>query len=65
MHTGSKLAAPSGTELKHNVFEVVDSLKRVLLSSPSRRPPRQLKDLDTWSDQTEVAFYEEGHARRS
>ena len=43
---------------------MVGTLKRSWAVKASRRNPRPLEDIDGWSDQAEVAFYEDNRLSR-
>ena len=43
---------------------MLDSIKRTFSEKAARRMPRPLQDLDGWSDQAEVAFYEDLRSTR-
>ena len=45
--------------------DVIDHVRRVLSAAADRRSTRPLQDLDGWSDQAEVAYYEDCRACRS
>ncbi|WP_237481114.1 hypothetical protein [Lichenibacterium dinghuense] len=65
MRTIAKLAhlGPSGG--RSPLSEVVGHVLRALAAATSdRRPTRPLRDIDEWSDQAEIAFYEDGRAGR-
>ncbi len=63
MKTESKLAHLRDSIQKFQT--VVGSARRALESKIDRLSARPLRDLDGWSDQAEVAFYEECLGRRA
>ncbi len=65
MKTESKLAHLRDSIQKFHIQNVVHSARRALESKIDRLSVRPLRDLDGWSDQAEVAFYEECLGRRA
>lgn len=65
MKSESKLAPVRDTIQKLNLQHVLHSARRVLEHTAQRWSVRPLRDVDGWSDQAEVAFYEECQARRA
>lgn len=65
MRTEAKLAHLAGSDAKSLVLEVVTQVKRAWITKAERRDARPLRDVDGWSDQSEVAFYEEGRGPRA
>jgi hypothetical protein len=65
MRTDSKLAALNGSPLRTPLHDALETLRRALTSRSDRRIARQLRDIDGWSDQSEVAFLEELQGRRA
>lgn len=65
MKTESKLAHLRDSFQKLHLHNVVHSARRALESKIDRLSARPLRDADGWSDQTEVAFYEECLGRRA
>ena len=63
MRTITKLVFPGSNEARQPRGGVLDHVKRALHARADRRIPRPLQDLDTWSDQSEVDYYE--HCRSS
>ena len=64
MRTISKLAHLGLQGGLSPLSDVLDHVKRALIAKADRRPARPLQDLDSWSDQAEVAFYETCKASR-
>ena len=65
MLTIAKLAhlGPSGG--RSPLSDVIDHVRRALAAAaPDRRSTRPLQDIDDWSDQAEVAYYETCRASR-
>ena len=60
-----KLALTKGVIRRLPGAGVIEAARRVFESSADRANPTPLRDLDRWSDQTEVAFYEDLHGRRA
>lgn len=65
MRTETKLAPMRGALQKLHLADVLQSVRRVLDATTDRAIERRLRDIDSWSDQTEVAFYEEACAKRA
>lgn len=65
MKSESKLAHLRDTIQKLHLQDVIHSARRALESTAQRWSARPLRDVDGWSDQAEVAFYEECQARRA
>ena len=65
MRTESKLASLWGVFQKLSLHDVMQSARRVIEATPERGVSRPLRDIDDWSDQSEVAYYEEVLARRA
>lgn len=63
MRFEEKLARSRGTEPRSHVQGVLGSMKRILSRKIDRHAERPLRDIDGWSTQSEVAYYEQGHAR--
>ena len=65
MRSIAKLAHLGTSGGRSPLFDVVGHVRRVLTAAAlDRRPPRPLRDIDDWSDQAEVAYYEDGRAFR-
>ncbi len=64
MRTIAKLAHLGTSGHRASLTDVLDHVRRALAPKTDRRMTRPLQDLDNWSDQAEVAFYEDGHAGR-
>ena len=65
MKSETKLAHLRGSIQKLHISNVIDSARKVLESTVDRLTVRPLRDIDGWSDQAEVAFYEECRGRRA
>ena len=65
MRSQSKLAHLRGTLQKLHIQDVIHSARKVFESKVDRLTIRPLRDVDGWSDQSEVAFYEESAGRRA
>ncbi len=65
MKSESKLAHLRGSLQKFHIQDVIHSARKVLESKVDRLTIRPLRDVDDWSDQAEVAFYEEALGRRA
>ena len=59
MKTDTKLAPMRGVLQKLHLESVVTAARRAIESTLERQGQRPLRDVDGWSDQAEVAFYEE------
>ncbi|HEX4765499.1 MAG TPA: hypothetical protein VH414_04400 [Lichenihabitans sp.] len=59
MKTDTKLAPFRGALQKLHLHAVVTTARRAIESTMERYGQRPLRDVDGWSDQAEVAFYEE------
>lgn len=64
MRTIAKLAHLGTTGGRFPLSDVFDHLRRALNAKADRRPSRPLQDIDGWSDQAEVAYYEGCRASR-
>ncbi|RYB03702.1 hypothetical protein [Lichenibacterium ramalinae] len=64
MRTIAKLAHLGTQGGRFPLLDVIDNVKRVLSAAADRRSTRPLQDLDGWSDQAEVAYYEDCRACR-
>ena len=59
MRTISKLAHLGNTAGRSPLSDVLGHVRRALAAAaPDRRPTRPMQDIDDWSDQAEVAHYE-------
>lgn len=65
MRTETKLASMRGAFQKLNLQDVLQSARRVLEATTERSADRRLREIDGWSDQSEVAYYEEHCGRRA
>ena len=65
MKIESKLALVRGAVRKLPVTGVIDTARRFIESTVERTQTVSLRDIDRWSDQTEVAYYESCHDRRA
>ncbi len=54
-----------GVFQKLHIQDVLQSARRVIEATAEGLMARPLRDIDEWSDQSEVAFYEEGRAGRA
>ena len=59
MRTITKLAPTGFHGQRTSLGDMVGTIKRVCAIKSDRRPQRPLQDIDGWSDQAEVAFYED------
>lgn len=60
MRTIAKLAHLGGQGGRPPLSDILLHVRRALAAAgPDRRPARPLQDIDDWSDQAEVAFYED------
>lgn len=65
MRTIAKLAHLGHSSGRSPLTGVFDHVRRALnAAAPDRRPSRPLQDIDGWSDQAEVAYYEDCRASR-
>ncbi len=60
----AKLAHLGTTGGRAPLSDMLDNVRRALSGAVERRAPRPLQDLDGWSDQAEVAYYETCRAGR-
>ena len=65
MKTDTKLALVRGAIQKLHVQDMILSARRVLEETIERANTRPSRDIDRWSDQAEVAFYEDMQGRRA
>ena len=65
MKTEPKLALVRGALQKLQVQGMILSARRVLEETIDRVNTKPSRDIDLWSDQAEVAFYEDTHGRRA
>lgn len=59
MLTHAKSARPDASSQRSALGDMMGQVRRSLAAKAARRLPRPLEDIDSWSDQTEVAFYED------
>lgn len=59
MRTIARLAHLGAHEQRSSLSDVIDHVKRAFFVKSYRRGARPLQDLDDWSDQAEVAYYED------
>ncbi len=59
MKTETRLAPIRDALQKLHLHAVVATARRAIYSTMGRYGQRPLRDIDGWSDQAEVAFYEE------
>lgn len=65
MRTITKLAPLGHSGGRSPLTDMLDHVRRALnVTAPDRRPSRPLQDIDGWSDQAEVAYYEGCRASR-
>lgn len=64
MRTIAKLAHLGTPGGRFPLSDMLDHVKRALSAKADRRPARPLQDIDGWSDQAEVAYYEDCRASR-
>ena len=64
MRTIARLAHPGFQSGRSPLSHIIDNVRRALSAAADRRSPRPLQDLDGWSDQAEVAYYEDCRACR-
>ena len=60
----AKLALLGTPHQRSPLSDVIDQVKRALTAGSDRKPMRRLQDIDSWSDQAEVAHYEDCRAAR-
>ena len=58
MRTIAKLAHLGTAGGRHPLSDAIGHVRRAIGAAADRRAPRPLQDIDGWSDQAEVAFYE-------
>ncbi len=65
MRNFTKLAHLGHSGARSPLADMLDHVRRALTAAaPDRRPSRPLQDMDGWSDQAEVAYYEDCRAGR-
>lgn len=65
MRTIAKLAPSGHHGARSPLADVLGHVRRAIGAAVAdRRAPRPLRDIDDWSDQTEVAFYEDCRGAR-
>lgn len=64
MRTITKLAHPGPAGARSSLTGVFDHVRRALNAAADRRLLRPLQDIDDWSHQSEVAYYEDGRPGR-
>ncbi len=64
MRTIAKLAYSGTHGQRSSLSDVIDQVKRAFSVKSYRRGTRPLQDLDDWSDQAEVAYYEDCPSNR-
>ncbi len=64
MRTIAKLAYSGTHGQRSSLSDVIDHVKRAFCVKSYRRGARPLQDLDDWSDQAEVAYYEDCPSNR-
>lgn len=65
MKSEAKLAHLRGNMQKFHIQDVIHSARKILECKLDGSTVRPLRDVDGWSDQAEVAFYEEAQGRRA
>ena len=56
---------PLGTPHQRSpLSDIIDQVKRAWTAGSERKTTRRLQDIDSWSDQAEVAYYEDCRAVR-
>ena len=60
----AKLASLGTPHQRSPLNEMIHHVKRAWAGSSDRKAARRLQDIDSWSDQAEVAYYEDCRAAR-
>ena len=60
----AKLATFGTPHQRSPLNELIHHVKRAWTIGSDRKPMRRLQDIDSWSDQAEVAYYEDCRAAR-
>ena len=60
----AKLASLGTPHQRSPLNELIHHVKRAWTTSSDRKSARRLQDIDSWSDQAEVAIYEDCRAAR-
>ncbi len=64
MRTMTKLASLGTPHQRSPLNEIIHQVKRAWAINSDRKPTRRLQDIDSWSDQAEVAIYEDCRGAR-
>ena len=60
----TKLASLGTSHQRSPLNELIHHVKRAWMVGSDRKSMRRLRDIDNWSDQAEVAYYEDCRAAR-
>ncbi len=60
----TKLALLGTSHQRSPLSDMIDQFKRAWTAGSDRKTTRRLRDIDSWSDQAEVAYYEDCRAVR-